>query len=94
LSSEEEVDTSEREDNLGPPDDDYALPLGPWATLRTPVCELVGHQNAVVAVDWIVGGDQVVTASWDRTAGLWDVNTGEMLHSLVGNYIYATLFCK
>lgn len=84
LSSEEEVETSEREDNLGPADEEYSLPLGPWATLRTPVCELVGHTNAVIAADWIVGGDQAVTASWDRTANIWDVTTGELLHQLVG----------
>ncbi|XP_057369866.1 WD repeat-containing protein 37-like isoform X1 [Daphnia carinata] len=85
LSSEEEVETSEREDNLGPADEDYTLPLGPWATLRTPVCELVGHTNAVIAADWIAGGDQAVTASWDRTANIWDVTTGELLHQLVGH---------
>ncbi len=84
MSSEEEVETSEKEDNLGPTDEDYALPLGPWATLRTPVCELVGHTNAVIAADWIAGGDQAVTASWDRTANIWDVTTGELLHQLVG----------
>lgn len=78
------METSEREDNLGPADEDYTLPVGPWATLRTPVCELVGHTNAVIAADWIAGGEQAVTASWDRTANIWDVTTGELLHQLVG----------
>ena len=87
LSSEEEVETSEREDNLGATDEEYSLPLGPWATLRTPVCELVGHTNAVIAADWITGGDQAVTASWDRTANIWDVTTGELLHQLVGTSV-------
>lgn len=81
------METSEREDNLGPADEDYTLPVGPWATLRTPVCELVGHSNAVIAADWIAGGDQAVTASWDRTANIWDVTTGELLHQLVGKNV-------
>ena len=59
--------------------------FGSAATLRTPICELIGHSNAVVSADWFLGGDQAVTASWDRTANIWDVNTGELLHSLVGN---------
>jgi len=54
-------------------------------TLRTPRFELKGHTNVVIAADWVSGGDQVVTASWDRTASLYDANTGESLQSLTGN---------
>jgi WD40 repeat protein len=38
----------------------------------------------VIAADWLVGGKQVVTASWDRTANLYDVETSELVHSLTG----------
>lgn len=77
------MELSEKEDNLG---DEDTMPFGSGAaTLRTPICELNGHSNAVVSADWFLGGDQAITASWDRTANIWDVNTGELLHSLVGN---------
>ena len=85
---QEDEDQSDKEDNLL--DEDRladrpsGLPLG-TPTLRTPILELVGHSNVVVAADWILGGDQIISASWDRTASVWDVNTGEMLHSLVGH---------
>lgn len=38
----------------------------------------------VIAADWLVGGKQAVTASWDRTANLFDVETAELVHSLTG----------
>jgi len=31
------------------------------------------------------GGDQVITASWDRTASLWDTQTGERLQNFFGH---------
>uniref|UniRef100_A0A146KNQ2 WD repeat-containing protein 37 n=3 Tax=Lygus hesperus TaxID=30085 RepID=A0A146KNQ2_LYGHE len=55
------------------------------STLRTPVAELVGHGGVVAHADWMPGGEQVVTASWDRTAALYDVETKEQIHSLSGH---------
>lgn len=52
--------------------------------LRTPLVELVGHSNVVMSADWLPGGEQAVTASWDRTASLFDVETGEMVQTLSG----------
>jgi len=46
---------------------------------------LTGHTGVVVSADWLTGGDQVVTASWDRTASLYDVGTQTLLHSLAGH---------
>nr|CAD7256369.1 unnamed protein product [Timema shepardi] len=73
-SSEEELDTCEKSEDMevceGTPN------------LRTPLCELVGHNGVVMAADWLPGGDQVITASWDRTANLFDAETGELMHSL------------
>nr|CAD7570505.1 unnamed protein product [Timema californicum] len=67
-SSEEELDTCEKSEDMevceGTPN------------LRTPLCELVGHNGVVMAADWLPGGDQVITASWDRTANLFDAETG------------------
>jgi len=55
----------------------------------------LGHNGPVMASDWLLGGDQIITASWDRTANLYDVETSELLNSLTGklyidnfNYFY------
>jgi len=79
-SSEESADSS----------DDGAENAGGEMVLRghaisTPLVVLTGHQGVVVAADWLAGGEQVVTASWDRTANLWDVGSQVLLHSLVGH---------
>lgn len=47
--------------------------------------ELTGHTNVVIACDWMASSDRVVTASWDRTANLYDLQTGEMVVQLVGH---------
>ena len=46
---------------------------------------LSGHQGVVVSADWLAGGDQCVTASWDRTAAVWDVSSQTMVHQLTGH---------
>ena len=51
---------------------------------------LTSHLGAVIAADWFTSGKQVVTASWDRTAKLWDVETAEQVHQLTG--IHGDLF--
>lgn len=38
-----------------------------------------------MAADWLPSGEQVITASWDRTALLYDVETGELLQTLTGS---------
>lgn len=59
--------------------------------LRTPLCEFgsptgnVGHTAVVVTADWLPGNDQIITASWDRTAILWDVETKDALQTLSGH---------
>ncbi|XP_043192688.1 WD repeat-containing protein 37-like isoform X2 [Amphibalanus amphitrite] len=78
MSSEEEVDPSDMYD-------DMAAPAEGSNVLRTPILELTGHSGVVIAADWLAGAEQVVTASWDRTAQLFDVNTGESLNTLAGH---------
>lgn len=71
-SSEEELDE----------DDDPIEERDRIDVLRTPLCEFSGpgaHTSVVVAADWLPGGDQIITASWDRSAILWDVETKEPL---------------
>ena len=43
------------------------------------LCEnkwFAGHTGVVAAAAWLPSGDQILTASWDQTACLWDANTG------------------
>ncbi|XP_014223046.1 WD repeat-containing protein 37 isoform X1 [Trichogramma pretiosum] len=54
-------------------------------TLRTPIKELIGHTGVVIAADWLYGAEQIVTASWDRTANLYDAESGEIIHTLCGH---------
>ncbi|GAB6022999.1 hypothetical protein CHUAL_007091 [Chamberlinius hualienensis] len=62
-------------------------------TLRTPLIEFHGHTGVVIAADWLCAGDQVITASWDRTANLYDVQTGELLNNLPGHDQELTNVC-
>jgi WD40 repeat protein len=55
------------------------------SVLRTPLRSLAGHLGVVIAADWLPGGDQVVTAGWDRLACVWDTQTGQLLHQLTGH---------
>ena len=52
--------------------------------VRTPQKTLTGHNNAVTAAEWLSGGTQTVTASWDRTARVWDSESGAIIHTLTG----------
>lgn len=81
-SSEEDLD----EDELLSTDDRDRVDI-----LRTPLCEFgspttnIGHSSVVVMADWLYGAEQIITASWDRTAILWDVETKESLQTLSGH---------
>jgi len=78
-SSEEDIDVCEKDEY----EEEVAASEG-MPSLRTPVCEFTGHTGVVIAADWLPGGDQVITASWDHTANLYDVETREMLQTLSG----------
>ncbi|XP_011606085.1 WD repeat-containing protein 37-like isoform X3 [Takifugu rubripes] len=54
-------------------------------TVRVATTTLKSHQGVVIAADWLVGGRQVVTASWDRAANLYEVETSELVHTLTGH---------
>ncbi|XP_050693096.1 WD repeat-containing protein 37-like [Eriocheir sinensis] len=90
-SSEDEVDGSDREDEDDGGRGDGA---GGPATLRTPLRELTGHTSVVIAADWLPGGDQCITAAWDRTANLYDAHTGELLSQLIGHDQELTHCCS
>ncbi|VVD01564.1 unnamed protein product [Leptidea sinapis] len=84
-SSEEELEGG-GEESLGEGDRPEVL--------RTPLKELGGHSGVVVAADWLTGGDHVITASWDRTANLYDVETGDCLQILTGRSVTSAVFTR
>ncbi|XP_006001112.1 WD repeat-containing protein 37 isoform X2 [Latimeria chalumnae] len=80
MSGEDEIDYSDKDEADGDGDGPSECP-----TIRSPLTALKSHQGVVIAADWLVGGKQVVTASWDRTANLYEVETSELVHSLTGH---------
>ncbi|KAM9671552.1 WD repeat-containing protein 37 isoform 4-T12 [Trichechus inunguis] len=80
ISGEDEVEFSDKDEPDGDGDVSSDCP-----TIRVPLTSLKSHQGVVIAADWLVGGKQAVTASWDRTANLYDVETSELVHSLTGH---------
>ncbi|XP_014869343.1 WD repeat-containing protein 37 isoform X5 [Poecilia latipinna] len=77
---EDDVDSSDKDDADGDAEGPNDCP-----SVRVPTTTLRSHQGVVIAADWLVGGKQVVTASWDRAANLYDVETSELVHSLTGH---------
>ena len=76
-SSEEELDAAGSDDEAA--EEDGA------AVLRTPLLQLTGHTGVVIAASWLHAGDKLITASWDRTAHVYDAERGEVLHILSGH---------
>lgn len=79
-SSEESAESSE--------DDGHGQTHGQqqrsWHTVRTPITALTGHQGVVICCQWL-DEDLAVTAGWDRTANLYNVETGGLLQTLAGH---------
>lgn len=81
-SGEDELEGSEREDGEGADSsDDKTEPT----YMREPKLELVGHTGVIIAAEWTAGGTQALTASWDRTANLYDAEKGEIINTLTGH---------
>uniref|UniRef100_A0A8C1YZN5 WD repeat-containing protein 37 n=1 Tax=Cyprinus carpio TaxID=7962 RepID=A0A8C1YZN5_CYPCA len=79
-SLDDDVDFSDKDEADGEADGPSECP-----TIRVATTTLKSHQGVVIAADWLVGGKQVVTASWDRAANLYDVETSELVHALTGH---------
>lgn len=77
---DEDQDSSDREEGEVDGEGPSEVP-----TVRVATATLKSHQGVVIAADWLVGGRQVVTASWDRAANLYEVETSELVHSLTGH---------
>lgn len=59
-----------------------------FPTMQVPRVTLSGHLAVVIAADWLVEGRQVVTASWDLSANLYDVETSIVVQTLTGTCTY------
>ncbi len=46
---------------------------------------LTGHQGKINAIHFIGDGEQLLTASEDRTIRLWDIDSGTLLHGFYGH---------
>jgi WD40 repeat protein len=56
-----------------------------FSVLRTPLRSLAAHNGVVISADWVTGGEQIVSAGWDKLACVWDTQTGELLQQLSGH---------
>lgn len=81
VSCDDDVDFSDK-DEADPEGDG----VNECPTVRVATTTLKSHQGVVIAADWLVGGRQVVTASWDRAANLYEVETSELVHTLTGTH--------
>lgn len=58
--------------------------------IKVPVSEFTGHEGPIASADWWSNGTQIVTASWDRTVKLWDVEEEKVIHTLEGHELEIT----
>ena len=50
-----------------------------------PLAILEGHENIVTSASFSLDGTKIVTSSWDKTAKIWDAESGEKLLTLTGH---------
>jgi len=58
-----------------------------WSIHRQPkqICRLIGHDGYIYKASFSPDRKHVATASYDRTARIWDINTGELKSILTDN---------
>ncbi|KJH48673.1 WD domain, G-beta repeat protein [Dictyocaulus viviparus] len=69
----------------GGPDCDVMQSNVEGIKIKNALVRLTGHTSVVIGCDWLAGGNQLITASWDRTANIYDVERGEILNILSGH---------
>jgi WD40 repeat protein len=52
--------------------------------IQQPNLKLVGHTDVVSFAQWLSSGDQIITASWDRTSNIFDAASGKIIKTLTG----------
>lgn len=50
--------------------------------LRTPLNRYKTHTDVCIAADWLPDGDHIVTASWDRTSNIYNVESAKVICTL------------
>jgi len=80
ISSEESANDSESEDTDARRESKGIV----VNTIKTPIIALTGHQNVVSGCQWL-NEELAVTSSWDRTANLYNVESGALVQSLAGH---------
>lgn len=50
--------------------------------IRSPIKRFEGHSDACIAAEWFPDGELIATASWDRSANIYNVETGKVLCTL------------
>lgn len=59
---------------------------------KVPLTTLQSHRDAIMDVSWYpLNKDQAVTASWDNSIILWDVELGGMVASMSSNKAHSRL---
>lgn len=48
-------------------------------------CALSGHTAEIVSLGFNVPGDLIITGSFDHDSRIWDVRTGQCVHTLSGH---------
>lgn len=84
ISSEDDLDDDEKEE-----ENFSNVPL----VIRQPVRSFVGHSEPVVGAEWLIGNEQIVSVSWDRTANIYDIDNEKVVTSLSGHEEKLT-FCS
>lgn len=52
------------------------------ATIRSPIKRFEGHTDTLIAAEWFPDGEFIATGSWDRSANIYNVETGKILCNL------------
>ncbi|CAD5220703.1 unnamed protein product [Bursaphelenchus xylophilus] len=88
-SSEDDLDaTSEK---LIDNEDEHVGPAS--VVIRQPLRVFSGHSDAVVGAEFLQGGEQLITVSWDRTANIYDMENETVVNVLTGHDSELT-FCS
>jgi WD40 repeat protein len=81
-SSEEELDDTEENDDFV----DERERSSDIRTVTKPLQEFLGHSDVVVSADFIASSNnELITASWDKTAILFNIETKAIISQLTGH---------